>query len=176
MRAEEIVAGAKPAPPVEAQSLDIQGWAKRLAECGERRRELEDMAKALKDGPEREAKEALLELLDDLGLDSARAPGIGTVSRKVTKQVRIADLERMCGHMLDRMAEARERGRPLADCLLTTKQALKSENQKWAEEALEEAGKLNDKAGYLENMNSVLAERGLALFLVQDVSLTKAKG
>jgi hypothetical protein len=143
-----------------------------------KRKELEDMADRIKRGPEAEAKEALLRILKDQGQMSAKLPdGLGTVSRTVKRQVRLADAEAFCEHMFRSMERARraDPDAPLVDHLLTVKQPLKNENLRWAEQVLEETGLVGEEARSLENMNKALAERGLSLYQVEDVVHTKAR-
>lgn len=151
---------------------ELPGWIDRYIEVHEQRAELDDLSKRLKDGPEREAKDAILSIMRSNDMLSAKLPN-GTVSRRISKQIRIKDHEGFCRYMFERMREAYENGRPLVDHLLTEKRPLKNENVSWAREALEARGVSGEDFNL---MNEALAERGLAMFLVEDVVHTKTKG
>ena len=159
-------------------SEDLRGWVQRYVNFVSARKEHEDLADRIKKGPEAEAKENVLRIFADRGEDSVRlSDGLGLVSRTVKKQMRLVDAEAFCEHMFKEMSEARARrpGASLVDHLLTVKQPLKNENLKWAESRLDELGLLNDHEALVENLNKVLAERGLAVTLVEDIIHTKPR-
>ena len=137
----------------------------------EERVELERLAAAIEKGPEAQAKDALLTHLKLTGQDSVRlADGGGTVSRKVTTSVWMADAEIASQYLLGRLKSAEAEGRPLTDELLFQQRPAQNAALALAKEILEADGRPSD----FDNLNQVLA--GMGFKAVQTEHLSYRQG
>lgn len=150
----------------EQTSFDINAAVAEWRAVYRQRLELERLAKQLKDGPEAESKASILMYLDTQGLEGAKVEG-GTIGRRSSTHVEIADTEQLCRFMFQRMIEALQQGKPLSDCLFLQKTAHKGEVTSFIKNAL---GVAKDAKVSDEDFNTVAVQLGVKAVSKEDIS------
>lgn len=107
------------------EQFNINVLVDKWREVREQRLELEKLAKKIAEGPEVELRGQILMYLDTQGLKGAKVNG-GTISRRTTTHMQVDDIEAACKYMLENMGISLLNNKPLADCLILQKTALKS--------------------------------------------------
>jgi len=149
---------------------EIQDLLAKWREVHEERKELEQLAESLKKGPEAEAKDAILTWLKLVGQQAARLPdGGGTVARKTTTSIWMADAGAAAKTQLARLKLAEAEGRPLTDELLFQQRPLKNLAMSLAEADLAAQGLPVN----FNNLNNALAVYGFKAVETEDLSYTK---
>ena len=149
---------------------EIQEFVAKWREIYEERKELEQLAEALKKGPEAEAENEILTWLKLTGQQAARLPdGAGTVARKVITSVWTADAAKAAQMQLERFKVAEAEHRPLTDELLFQQRPSKSLALSLAEADLAARGLSLD----FNNLNNALAAYGFKAVETESLSFTK---
>lgn len=152
------------------QNESIQELVSQWRSYYQQRKELETLAKRIKDEKETEAMRRILEYLDLSGQDGVKlAGGGGTVSKKTSTHVRLQDAELACRYMFEQMKAAEAQGEPLMDSLIFQKTPLKTFAMELAEETLRAAGRPVD----VNSINEVIGGLGLKAYAEVGLSYTK---
>lgn len=89
------------------------------------RKELDDLSKKLKEGPEAQLKAQILTYLDTAGINGTKTDA-GTATKTYKNHVEITDMERFLTYQLTMLKECNTQQRPLSDGLILQKTPLKS--------------------------------------------------
>lgn len=134
----------------------------------EQRLELEKLTKKIAEGPEIELRGQILMYLDAQGLKGAKVNG-GTISRRTTTHMQVDDIEAACKYMLENMGVSLLENKPLADCLILQKTALKSAVTDIVKQSL---GVSDDEDLTEEQFNNEAKKLGMKVVSKTDISFT----
>lgn len=148
--------------------FDINAVVDEWRRVREQRLELEKLAKKITEGPEVELRGQILMYLDTQGLKGAKVNG-GTISRRITTHMQVDDIEAACKYMLENMGVSLLENKPLADCLILQKTALKSAVTDIVKQSL---GITDDEDLTEEQFNNEAKKLGMKIVSKTDISFT----
>lgn len=148
--------------------FDINAVVDEWRRVREQRLELEKLAKKIAEGPEVELRGQILMYLDTQGLKGAKVNG-GTISRRTTTHMQVDDIEAACKYMLENMGVSLLENKPLADCLILQKTALKSAVTDIVKQSL---GITDDEDLTEEQFNNEAKKLGMKIVSKTDISFT----
>lgn len=148
--------------------FDINAVVDEWRRVREQRLELEKLAKKITEGPEVELRGQILMYLDTQGLKGAKVNG-GTISRRTTTHMQVDDIEASCKYMLENMGVSLLENKPLADCLILQKTALKSAVTDIVKQSL---GITDDEDLTEEQFNNEAKKLGMKIVSKTDISFT----
>lgn len=148
--------------------FDINAVVDEWRRVREQRLELEKLAKKITEGPEVELRGQILMYLDTQGLKGAKVNG-GTISRRTTTHMQVDDIEAACKYMLENMGVSLLENKPLADCLILQKTALKSAVTDIVKQSL---GITDDEDLTEEQFNNEAKKLGMKIVSKTDISFT----
>lgn len=149
-------------------TFDINAVVDEWRRAREQRLELEKLAKKIAEGPEVELRGQILMYLDTQGLKGAKVNG-GTISRRTTTHMQVDDIEAACKYMLENMGVSLLENKPLADCLILQKTALKSAVTDIVKQSL---GITDDEDLTEEQFNNEAKKLGMKVVSKTDISFT----
>lgn len=149
-------------------TFDINAVVDEWRRVREQRLELEKLAKKIAEGPEVELRGQILMYLDTQGLKGAKVNG-GTISRRTTTHMQVDDIEAACKYMLENMGVSLLENKPLADCLILQKTALKSAVTDIVKQSL---GITDDEDLTEEQFNNEAKKLGMKVVSKTDISFT----
>ena len=151
--------------------FDINDAVIRYRDARKQRLELESIANDLKEKIEKPLSEEIIVYLTNQGLQNAKTEH-GTVGKRITRKMQIADVEVACRAMLQDMKRLEAEGKPLVDALLFQKTAHKG----LVEEIVLNAMDLDKNEKYTdEEFNAVAQNLGMRIVSEVGLSLTASK-
>lgn len=147
---------------------DITSLVSRWQKVTQQRKELDDLSKQLKEGPEAEYRQQIMMYLTANKLTGLKTSD-GTIGVRTTRRVEITDLNKMCDYMLKSMETASAKGMP-ADALLFQKTAHKTAILDLLFKAL---GRDEKDGATDEELSKVAEELGCRVVSKADISFTK---
>ena len=144
-------------------------------EIRDQRLELDSISKLLKDGPEKEAADAVTAWLAIHNLRNASCPGLGTAAIRRDTRVELEDHALMARFLRDSLNEAAERGEPLLDRLCLQKRAAQGEMLDYAKRILSERGAGKADLDDADKLNEILNPLGFSARCVESLHFTKER-